>query len=887
MELVEPSASESENEAINLNERVALLEKRVGDLELSKAKNGQDSQRARSGFLIDDSLEPSQTRKLTSTPSKDADRSEARRGQQRSMPSLKMSALNIESATQPTLETESGLQSQPPAKCAQDKQVRYADTASPGDGDNLPLARLASAQEQPSQSPGSLEAKIGLYWLSRLGISFLVIGFARLISYTFQYFGPLAKIALGFAASPGRILLGELLEKRGVTSARTLVLSGGGWSLGFFTAYAMHHIPSVAIIENPLIGFGLMAAVAGGTIVHAVSKRSELMAILAVLLGFVTVFISPPGFFSAAASALLAVTAAILSVRMKWYGLNFTGLIAAYTGYAWLADRTPSTASGGIDQFWLSSAFLLPYWLSNLWTTMNLNENTVKDRFLGLATGFINSTAFLACWLPALHRSFAESAAPVYLLAGAVHLICSRLAQKRGQSALSTLYSLAGLTLITMYVPSALNQNCTSLAMAIEIAILTGMGLRYNISAFRWFSLLLSVWYFFPSLDQLLNLQAQNIIFPVVCQCSLVVAWTVASLLYRDKTFEKTVSSTEKEIAFYLLTSLAALLSTVIPVQWFDKALPTALAQPATVTVWALEAFAGTAIALKIAKPYTAVLSCFGLCGALLFLLLTVAPFSSGTFPSPWLSAVACGIMYMPALLSNANRRQGPHWTTALFHTQLITASLATTTFITAYAPAEYTSLLFTFQAFVLFLWGMTAKDRGLRFTSLLFFSIAILCQHLQTTTWFALTPLVAMLYTCGFFYTRASQLKGERNLRHIFNLVATCLLAVFAGNNLESGWISCAWALQAAALLTCGFRLQDRCLRLSGLSLFAVLIGKLLMVDLAAAETIHRILAFMIAGGALLGSSYAYSWFSRRLDIEANEAAAPESGDTVLAPGS
>ncbi len=48
----------------------------------------------------------------------------------------------------------------------------------------------------------------------------------------------------------------------------------------------------------------------------------------------------------------------------------------------------------------------------------------------------------------------------------------------------------------------------------------------------------------------------------------------------------------------------------------------------------------------------------------------------------------------------------------------------------------------------------------------------------------------------------------------------------------------------------------------MTGLVVFAVLVLRVLFIDLAGAETIYRILSFIVTGAVLLGASYAYVRF-------------------------
>ena len=105
-----------------------------------------------------------------------------------------------------------------------------------------------------------------------------------------------------------------------------------------------------------------------------------------------------------------------------------------------------------------------------------------------------------------------------------------------------------------------------------------------------------------------------------------------------------------------------------------------------------------------------------------------------------------------------------------------------------------------------------------------------------------------------------------ERWYPDVCTIAAVLLLTRLLGVEVAKRWLSVAWAVEGAVVLALGFGVRDRVLRISGLSLLGLLVFKILFVDLAGAETVYRILSFIVAGLVLLVASYAYTRFSSRL---------------------
>jgi hypothetical protein len=130
-----------------------------------------------------------------------------------------------------------------------------------------------------------------------------------------------------------------------------------------------------------------------------------------------------------------------------------------------------------------------------------------------------------------------------------------------------------------------------------------------------------------------------------------------------------------------------------------------------------------------------------------------------------------------------------------------------------------------------------------------------------------ATVPVVTLCYGMGLSYrwllAPAQQVGIERYLRNVYTFAASVLLTALIGTEVNRHWVSVAWAMEGFALVAAGFALRDRMLRTSGLGVFGVLVLKILFVDLAGAETIYRILSFIVAGVILLLVSFAYARFT------------------------
>ena len=82
---------------------------------------------------------------------------------------------------------------------------------------------------------------------------------------------------------------------------------------------------------------------------------------------------------------------------------------------------------------------------------------------------------------------------------------------------------------------------------------------------------------------------------------------------------------------------------------------------------------------------------------------------------------------------------------------------------------------------------------------------------------------------------------------------------------NFQEGGISVLWSLFAIAFISGGIWKNVAPLRYIGLGLFAIVVGKVFLLDLSDMEIIYRVIAFMAVGIILVMGSFAYIFSNRK----------------------
>lgn len=121
---------------------------------------------------------------------------------------------------------------------------------------------------------------------------------------------------------------------------------------------------------------------------------------------------------------------------------------------------------------------------------------------------------------------------------------------------------------------------------------------------------------------------------------------------------------------------------------------------------------------------------------------------------------------------------------------------------------------------------------------------------------------IIGLLFASSYLFTKDE----DRDVRLIYRLVCHVALLNWFWREFDQlsgqGVVTLVWGIYALILLAISLRYQSYQLRLVALATLFLLVGKLFLVDLAAVETVWRILLFAGFGGLFLFISYYYrSW--------------------------
>jgi len=191
-----------------------------------------------------------------------------------------------------------------------------------------------------------IEFRIGR-WITRIGALFVLLALISADAYwhVHRFLGRPGQLALMGVVSVVLVAVGRRLQRRDLPIyGRTLMAAGLGGL--YFTLYAATAIPPWQLVTSPLAGGCLLLLWSVYVFDLARRMRSQPLALLALVLAYVTTALNPSVRFTLGADLLLAGTAVLLLIRYGWLALAYVGLAGTYLA---LARRLLFNADGELE----------------------------------------------------------------------------------------------------------------------------------------------------------------------------------------------------------------------------------------------------------------------------------------------------------------------------------------------------------------------------------------------------------------------------------------------------------------------------------------------------------------------------------------------------------
>ncbi len=340
-----------------------------------------------------------------------------------------------------------------------------------------PPAPLTPTPTAPAPEKRDLETQLGTYWLSRVGIVALILGFAFLIIYHFGALGVLVRVGAGYLLSAGLAALGLWLSQRHELFGR--IVFGGGLALAYFVTYALHFVPAVRVIESETLALGLLALNVVGIVAIAQRMQSETVAGIALFLGLHTGMVSDITTFTLLSTSLLAAGALFFLVKNRWVIVPLSSLVAVYSTHVVWAMRTESIAPGQPDseRLALSLSFLCLYYL--LFSAALLLHPRELSRPASLSFALLNWVGLLSLGALEVARWDEPRLFTFFVLVALAQGVGAGVAHLRGaSSALLQAYLATGVLTLALGMPQHYEDNAALVRAWTVVGLVAGLAGR-------------------------------------------------------------------------------------------------------------------------------------------------------------------------------------------------------------------------------------------------------------------------------------------------------------------------------------------------------------------------------------------------------------------------
>jgi Predicted membrane protein (DUF2339) len=361
----------------------------------------------------------------------------------------------------------------PPPAPAAIPPAAAARIATPPPISSLRVPAPKSTREQRMKSASAIEEALGANWFAKLGVGMTVIGVALLGMLVVQNLNPAGRALIVFGVAAVLLAGGILLEKREKYRLLGRGGIGGGWALLFFTAYGIHHVATMRVLNSLVLDCILMLAVALGMAAHTLRYKSQFVTGFAFLLGYVTVTLSfsevPPlsstgtsestvyGLF---AGVILAIGLVTIVLKMGWFELEVFGILSSYLNHLyWLYKLLGIDGARGraFPEFHASLAMLFFYWLTFRISYVVRGTKTDFEEHVSTVSALLNTLLLLG--VLRFQSVQPDLAYIALLIIGALEFMFAQLPVTSRRRRAFIILSLLGTALMIVSVPSHFSGN--------------------------------------------------------------------------------------------------------------------------------------------------------------------------------------------------------------------------------------------------------------------------------------------------------------------------------------------------------------------------------------------------------------------------------------------
>lgn len=444
-----------------------------------------------------------------------------------------------------------------------------------------PPSFLAEAKEPDESDTHDLESKIGSQWLNRIGAVAVFIGAYFFLTYAYQnhWIGPSAIISIGLLAGIGVVYWSERFRNKGyvVFSWAVKAVGIGILYLSLWAGFQVYNKPT-PLIPAPY-AFAGMVIVTASTIALAIAQSAEILALFALIGGFLTPLLLSTGenheIFLFSYVSLLNLGTLVLAIYKPWRRLlpvSFVGTLILFVGwYASYYDRSQLGATLTFATIFFAIFAVVPLFVMER-SAKNISPVLLLLPLANAVEYFVAIYAMLESISKSTIAWIAVALAAVYILIS--RQIRSRLSLSAENSRLLTLLHIAlAVGFLTAAIPIKLQSYWITIGWFVESAVLLYVAYR-GASVFLKFLSLIGLALGILRLVFFDDFAANTLVFNPRFAIYLVAIAVVVFAVYLARTQgerENTVEQTLAAIGVVLVNLLALIALCLEAHTYFDR----------------------------------------------------------------------------------------------------------------------------------------------------------------------------------------------------------------------------------------------------------------------------------------------------------------------------
>jgi hypothetical protein len=218
--------------------------------------------------------------------------------------------------------------------------------------------RKSDASESESDS---LEAKIGEFWLARVGSIALLLGIVFLVSYPFEVFSPVVMSLVAYLMVAAILVASHYWQK--TLPHISGLLFNGGLILLYFVTLRLYFLNDFPVLKSQTPGLASVLLVLALMFYLANRYRNEFLAGTTLLLCVATSLISETDYFALSLLTVTALASSYTLLKYAWQRTFITGMLLVYlTHLLWMLNNPFMGGSlQPIEGHQASIAFLFAY----------------------------------------------------------------------------------------------------------------------------------------------------------------------------------------------------------------------------------------------------------------------------------------------------------------------------------------------------------------------------------------------------------------------------------------------------------------------------------------------------------------------------------------------